>query len=77
MPLNISTINKKDVFFIIFFEIGFYVFISMYINNNLSNCKIVPSFLDKILYNVLLVFPMVLMPLLFVFDFNKVLNVNK
>jgi len=67
-------ISKKDVVFIIVFEICSYIFITMYINNTLSNCHNCPnpiSDLDNIIFNVLLILPLFVMPMFFIFGVGE------
>lgn len=64
-------IIKKDIVFVIAFEIFIISFIYLFINNNLSNCTIRTSELDNIYYNILLYMPLVVMPLFFIFSSKK------
>jgi hypothetical protein len=61
-------INRKDIFFLVGFEIITFFSLNFYIDMNLSNCGVKSVFLDDVLNNFLIILPMVMMPLLFVFD---------
>ena len=60
--------SKKDVLFIIGFLVFLESFIYLWIQNSISNNHIYPfTDLDNLFFNLILIMPLVVVPLLFIF----------
>lgn len=63
-----NKLSKRDLCFVLCFDIGSFVFLFYLINMNLSNLLSPVSGLDIVLYNFWLVFPSVAMTVIVFFD---------
>ena len=60
--------NKKDVVFLIVFEVFIEIFIYLWIQNTINNNHLTGiTNLDQVFFNIILIMPLVVVPLLFIF----------